>query len=313
MRHRLIVASVLGLLGALALSVSAAAPKVGEKATFSYKTTDGHVVTQETVSGHVTIIDFWATWCGPCMAAAPHMVELNKTYASKGLVIIGVSLDADAKDMANVAKQEGFTWPQICDGKAWKTPFATAWEIDGIPHCFILGPDGTVLFSDHPGRMDRALKDAMEKYPYHAKETAPPKSAATETPPLPVVASKPAPTGVAPALLDSKLAAADKDKAAGRNVEAYEAYKWIAKQAPDTPQAEAAKEKVAAYDADAAFAAEYKKAQRTKDASSTLWLAQSLEKSGKIEQAKTYYAQLVKDFGDTPSAAAAKEALGRLK
>ena len=70
---------------------------------------------------------------------------------------------------------------------------------------------------------------------------------------------------------------------------------------------------MAAYDADPAFGAAYKKVLHERDAASTLWLAKSLEQSGKPDEAKSYYTKIVTDFADTPSAAAAKEAIKRLK
>jgi len=289
-----------------------AAPEIGEKATFNYKTVDGKMITPESVSGHIVIFDFWATWCGPCMKFAPHMVKLSQEYAENGVLIIGVSLDSDVQQMKEVAKKSGFTWPQICDGKGWDSAFSRAWGVRGIPKCAIIGPDATMLWMGHPGQMDKALKDAVAKYPYTPKPKEPEKPKEVEKPVVtaPVVAKT---AGVSSALLDAKISAADKDKAAGKNVEAYDTYKWVAARAPGTPQAEKAQKAVSAYDADPAFVTAYKKAARDKEAAATLWLAKSLEQSGKEDQAKSHYAKIVSEFADTPSAAAAKEAIKRLK
>src|SRR5256885_1220881 len=100
MRKSLMLAGAL-LVAVLTGQVSAE-PKVGEKPDFSYKTTDGKAVTPKSLAGRIVIIDFWATWCGPCMRMAPHMVELNKEYGDKGVAIIGVSLDSDSKSMLEV-------------------------------------------------------------------------------------------------------------------------------------------------------------------------------------------------------------------
>jgi len=143
-----------------------------------------------------------------------------------------------------------------------------------------------------------------------AKEPDPPKE--LEKPVPPPVAVKAAPT-VAPTILDAKLNAAEKDKAAGRNNEAYDTYKWVAARAPGTPQAEKAQEFIKTYDADPAFITAYQKAARDKEAASVLWLAKSLEQSGKIDQAKPHYTKITTDFADTPSAKDAKDALKRLK
>src|SRR5262249_19182819 len=123
----------------------------------------------------------------------------------------------------------------------------------------------------------------------------------------------PSAVGPSPALLDSKLAQAEADQKAGRNFEAYEGYKRLAASSPAAPQGNAAKEKQTAMESDAEFLKSYKQGQYNRDAAGVLWQAQSMEKSGKTDLAKGYYAQVVKDFGDSPSAMEAKKALANLK
>jgi thiol-disulfide isomerase/thioredoxin len=123
------------------------------------------VVSLEKLKGKMIVVDFWATWCGPCMAEAGHMVALHKEWGPKGLVMIGISLDADKGQMLQVAKQQGFDWPHYFDGQVWQNRIGQEWGVNSIPRTFLIGPDGTVLWTGHSARIDQPLKDAFAKHP----------------------------------------------------------------------------------------------------------------------------------------------------
>lgn len=146
--------------------------KAGDKPVIQWATTTGQRVDAEALKGYIIIVDFWATWCGPCMAEADHMVKLSKEYGPKGVQIVGVSLDDSAADMAKAASRVGFTWPQVCDGGGWKSPVAKAWGVRSIPATFILSPEGEVVWRGHPGNIDKPLADAVAKYPTVAAQRA---------------------------------------------------------------------------------------------------------------------------------------------
>jgi hypothetical protein len=118
----------------------------------------------------------------------------------------------------------------------------------------------------------------------------------------------------APALLQSKLEAADKAREAGKPAEAYELYKWIVERgAADAPQVQAAAPQVARYEADPAFMAAYKKAQAQEAARRLLSLGKNYEDAGRADLAKEQYRKVVEGYADTPAAEEAKKRLGALK
>lgn len=140
-----------------------AAIQVGDSVTsVSYKSTSGGDVSIAALKGKLVLIDFWATWCGPCMHEAPHMVAINEKYGTKGLVLLGISLDQDAAAMTQGAKAAKLNWPQVIDGGKFSAMFG----VDSIPRTFLVGPDGKVLWTGHPaGGLDAAIDDAFRNHP----------------------------------------------------------------------------------------------------------------------------------------------------
>jgi thiol-disulfide isomerase/thioredoxin len=115
--------------------------------------------------GKIVVVDFWATWCGPCMAEAAHMVAVNQQYSGKGMQLIGVSLDEDPSALTRVIKEKGFTWPMEYEGAGWTGATPQAWGVNSIPQTFIIGPDGVVLWRGHPAALDQPLADAFTNHP----------------------------------------------------------------------------------------------------------------------------------------------------
>jgi cytochrome c biogenesis protein CcmG/thiol:disulfide interchange protein DsbE len=97
------------------------------------------------LKGKVVLIDFWATWCGPCMAAVPHNNEMMEKYGGKGLVIIGVCVKNGADKCAATVKEKGMKYPVVvdADGKTEK-----AYHVDGYPDYYLIDRAGKLRIAD---------------------------------------------------------------------------------------------------------------------------------------------------------------------
>ncbi|NBL65714.1 redoxin domain-containing protein [Flavobacterium sp. NST-5] len=130
------------------------AVQVGKKAPdFSAKNPDGKTISLKESMGKVTIIDFWASWCAPCRQENPHVVALYNEFHSKGLNIIGVSLDQEGKADAwkKAIADDQLTWPQVSNLKFWNEPIAKKYNVSSIPATFILDENGVIVAKDLRG------------------------------------------------------------------------------------------------------------------------------------------------------------------
>ena len=109
---------------------------------------DGKPFNQASVAGKVVLVDFWATWCGPCVAEIPNMMEQYEKYHAKGFEIVGVSLDEDRDALVQFVTEKKIPWPVLFEkpeGEGWRHPLATFYGITGIPQLILIGRDGNVI------------------------------------------------------------------------------------------------------------------------------------------------------------------------
>lgn len=95
--------------------------------------------------GKYVLIDFWASWCGPCIQEMPNIVSLYNTYKSKGFEIVGVSLDESKEEWKNALTNHQMTWPQMSDLLGWKSQAVSVFSFSGIPHTVLLNPSGKIV------------------------------------------------------------------------------------------------------------------------------------------------------------------------
>jgi len=106
---------------------------------------DGNTVDVSQMKSKVVIIDFWATWCGPCTGEIPSLVELYNLFHNKGLEIVGISLDTDRGKLKSFLSEHKMKWPQYYDGKGWQNEISSRFGVNSIPQIVLLGRDGVVL------------------------------------------------------------------------------------------------------------------------------------------------------------------------
>jgi thiol-disulfide isomerase/thioredoxin len=126
------------------------------------KDLQGNALSIEKFKGKVLLIDFWATWCGPCIAELPNVVAAYKKHHDKGFEILGISLDNEDKTKLDkfLASHAGMTWPQFYDGKGWKNEIAQLYGVKSIPATYLLDQNGKVY---RTGLRGKALERAVQK------------------------------------------------------------------------------------------------------------------------------------------------------
>ncbi len=106
--------------------------------------TDGKAVDLSKLHGKVVLLDFWATWCGPCMAKLPEIQKINGKYKGKDFQLIGISLDEDKDALLKTVKAKGMDWPEYFDGKGWESEVGTRFGVRSIPAAWLVDKKGIV-------------------------------------------------------------------------------------------------------------------------------------------------------------------------
>ena len=142
-----------------------AALTVGAKfPDFNEKDVAGKPLSIASYKGKVMLVDFWATWCGPCRTELPNVIATYKKYHDQGFEIIGVSLDQDQAKLTGFTKSMNMTWPQFFDGQGWQNKLAVKYGIESIPATYLLDGNGKIIGRDLRGdELTQAVAKALGK------------------------------------------------------------------------------------------------------------------------------------------------------
>lgn len=112
---------------------------------FTLPDAKGNEVTMSTVKGKIKIIDFWASWCGPCRLNNPALKALYEEYHPKGLEIIGVSLDTNKANWEKAIEKDGLTWINVSSLKGWNCDVVRIYNITGVPSVLVLDENNNII------------------------------------------------------------------------------------------------------------------------------------------------------------------------
>jgi thiol-disulfide isomerase/thioredoxin len=123
---------------------------------------DGHEIALSSLKGKVVLVDFWASWCGPCRKEMPNVVKAYAKYKNKGFEIFGVSLDKEKDKWVEAIQVEGITWPQVSDLQYWNSEVVKQYSIEGIPYTVLLDKEGKIIAKNLRGaELDKKLAEVL--------------------------------------------------------------------------------------------------------------------------------------------------------
>jgi len=120
------------------------ATRVGKPLAIKFSAIDGRSVDLAQMGGKVVLVDFWATWCGPCVREVPTVRAVYDKLHAKGFEIVGISFDEKKAALQSFVLKEKMTWPQYFDGKGWNNAFGVKFGIESIPTMWLVDKKGVL-------------------------------------------------------------------------------------------------------------------------------------------------------------------------
>lgn len=131
---------------------------------FKEKDLAGKPLSVSQFKGKVVLVDFWATWCGPCVGEMPNVIKAYDKYHKDGFEVIGISLDSDRERLDAFLEEHKMIWPQFFDGNGWKNKLAQRYGVNSIPATFLIGTDGKIIGKNLRGHaLELAVGEALAK------------------------------------------------------------------------------------------------------------------------------------------------------
>jgi peroxiredoxin len=131
---------------------------------FQEKDITGKPMSIANYKGKVVLVDFWATWCGPCVMELPNVLATYQKHHAKGFEIVGISLDQMEQKLTDFTKAQNMPWQQFFDGRAWQNKLAQKYGVNSIPATYLLDGEGKIIGKDLRGEdLEKAVAAALAK------------------------------------------------------------------------------------------------------------------------------------------------------
>jgi peroxiredoxin len=124
---------------------------------------EGKEIALSSLKGKLVLIDFWASWCGPCRKEMPNVIKIYSKFKNKGFEIYGVSLDQDKEKWMEAITKDGINWPQVSDLKYWDNVAARIYNVQGIPYTVLIDKDGKIIAKNLRGQeLEKKIAEVLK-------------------------------------------------------------------------------------------------------------------------------------------------------
>lgn len=134
---------------------------VGKPLEIEFEAVDGRKVKLADLKGKVVLIDFWATWCGPCVAELPNVLKAYERLHPKGFEIVGISFDQDKEALTKFVAEKKMPWPQYFDGQGWANKYGKEYGINSIPTMWLVNKKGNLVDLSARGDLEAKVEKLL--------------------------------------------------------------------------------------------------------------------------------------------------------
>lgn len=231
----------------------------------------------EHLKGRLVLLEFWATWCGPCRDSIPHLIELKKKYEPKGMLLVALSDEPKSKVGPFVEK---YKMPYVIGGGAKAT--LQKYGINSLPTAVLIGPDGKVVWTGHPAVIDSEIESALKANPPKKKGSLSDETAA------------------------SVLKKADKFYRNGKYADAMDLFTQVAAENKGSAHAKKANEQIKKMKGNSSIMEALRRAEAGKKCGRWLACARALAQNGEKADAAKYYDKIINEFSEFEQAKIAR-------